>query len=100
MLFEIADALRKVGANPTTAGNLQQTLTALEHDNFAAAILDHALLNGQSSSVCERLGERNVPFVIHSQRNNLIGPCANAPFVEKPATPEKLISAVENLLPT
>jgi DNA-binding NtrC family response regulator len=100
ILFEIADALRRVGAKPTMAATFEQALTVLEHDNLAAAIVDHALLNGHSSVLCEKLEDRNIPFVIHSQHNDLNVSCANAPFVEKPATTEKLISTVENLLPT
>jgi DNA-binding response OmpR family regulator len=98
ILFEIADALRQVGAKPTMAGTLEQALTSVEHDNLAAAILDHALPDGDSSILCEKLGERNVPIVVYSGHNDLIAPCANATVVEKPASTEKLIATVENLL--
>jgi DNA-binding response OmpR family regulator len=98
MLVEIADALRKVGAKPMTAGTLEQALTALEHDSFAAAILDH-LPDGGSAMLCKKLEERDIPVVIYSGRETFNGHCLNATVVDKTASTEELIAAVENLLP-
>ena len=98
ILFEIADALRQVGAKPTMAGTLEQALAAVEHDNLAAAIVDPVLPAGDSTILCEKLGERSVPIVVYSGPNDLGGPCGNATIVEKPASTEKLIATVENLL--
>jgi DNA-binding response OmpR family regulator len=98
ILFEIADALCSVGAKPTTAGTLEQALAAVEHDNLAAAILDHALPDTDSRILCEKLGDKNVPIVIYSGRKRVNEPCANATFVEKIASTEMLIATVERLL--
>jgi DNA-binding response OmpR family regulator len=96
MLIEIADAFSNVGAKPMGARNLKQALTALEHDNIAAAVLDH--LPGEDSSIlCERLEEMKVPFVIYSGRDSLNGHCATGIFIAKPASVEQLIATVEKL---
>ena len=99
ILFEIADALSKVGAKATTASTLKQALTAVEHENLAAAILDHALLDGDSSILCEKLGQRKIPFVVYSGLGRVKGPYANSILVQKQASTETLIATVETLLP-
>ena len=99
ILMDVAHALRQLGAIPTTATTLKQALIVVEHENLAAAILDHALPDGDSSILCEKLDVRKVPFVIYSGYNRINGACAKGALVEKPASTDKLIATVENLLP-
>jgi len=35
----------------------------VEHDGLSAAILDHALTDGECTNLCARLLERNIPFL-------------------------------------
>jgi DNA-binding response OmpR family regulator len=100
ILMDIAYALRQLGAKPTTASTLKQALKIVEHDNLAAAILDHGLPDGDSSILCEKLDARKVPFVIYTGHNQVSGACAKGALVGKPASTEKLIATVENMLPT
>ena len=68
------------------------------HFEIAAAIVDHALADGDSSEICERLRERNVPFVTYSGFANVEGACAEAEHVNKPASPSVLVATVTGLL--
>jgi CheY-like chemotaxis protein len=35
----------------------------VEHDGLAAAIMDHALADGDSTELCQRLKARGIPYV-------------------------------------
>jgi DNA-binding response OmpR family regulator len=70
----------------------------VEHEGLAAAILDHALGDGDSSQLCARLKERDIPFVIYSGFSKVDGVCSDGPLVQKPASTDVLIATVEGLL--
>jgi DNA-binding NtrC family response regulator len=98
--IDIANAFIQVGARVLTVRSLRDALTAVEDDALSAAVLDHALSDGDSSQLCARLKERNIPFVLHSGYSSLEGACSEAVFVAKPASPQALVSAVDELLST
>jgi len=52
----------------------------VEHHGLSAAVLDHALGDGDGSLLCAGLKERDIPFLIYSS-----GECKGAPQVYKPA---------------
>ena len=70
----------------------------MEDGALSAAVLDHALGDGDSSQLYERLKERNIPYVLHSGYSQLDGACGDAVHVPKPATPALLVTTVEGLL--
>ena len=70
----------------------------VDNAGLSAAVLDHGLSDGDSSTLCERLNELDIPFVIHSGYSNLDGPYRGAPFVAKPASPDVLVTTLEGLL--
>jgi DNA-binding response OmpR family regulator len=96
--MEIVDAFKAAGAVVTTTFSFQQALILVEHDSLAAAILDHALGDNDSSQLCARLKERDIPFVIYSGFSKIEGACADGPLVQKPASPDELVATVEGLL--
>jgi DNA-binding response OmpR family regulator len=93
----IAEELEKRGARVETAYTLHDAINAVEADGLSAAILDHGLRDGDSTSLQVRLEDRHIPFVIYSgyaqsdKRNS-------APFVEKPAEIGVLLGTLEALL--
>ena len=97
--MELIEAFRKVGAFTTTTSTLKQALILVEHDGLAAAILDHALQDGECTRLCERLTERRIPFVIYSGFDRVEGACKAGTLVEKPATGDVLVATAEGLLP-
>ena len=58
----IADAFTRAGARVLTVRSLASALIAVEDEVPSAVILDHALSDGESSQLCERLKERNNPL--------------------------------------
>jgi DNA-binding response OmpR family regulator len=97
--MELAQAFRKVGASITITSTLKQALILVEHDGLAVAILDHALGDGDSTRLCQRLTERGIPFVIYSGFNEVEGASKAGPLVTKPATGDAVVATAEGLLP-
>jgi len=91
-------AFESAGAHLTTTNSVKHAKLLVEHDGLSAAILDHALLDGDSSSLCTRLAERDVPYLIYSGFKIIDGPCKNAPHLSKPASHAQLLNAVETLI--
>jgi DNA-binding response OmpR family regulator len=96
--IELVEAFRKVGAFTTTTNTLKQASILVEHDSLAVAILDHALGDGDSTRLCERLNARGIPFVIYSGFNKVEGACKAGPLVRKPATGDVVVATAEGLL--
>jgi DNA-binding response OmpR family regulator len=65
---------------------------------LSAAVLDHALNDGDASQICARLDERDIPFVIYSGYDYVEGPCSEGEHVRKPVRPKVLVAAVVNML--
>lgn len=96
--LDIQQAFQDAGASTMSARTLAAALLAVEDRSLSAAIVDHALGDGDSSEICERLKERDVPFVTYSGFANLDGACAEAEHVSKPASPSVLVATVKGLL--
>jgi DNA-binding response OmpR family regulator len=96
--MEIVEAFKAAGAAVTTTFSLKQALILVEHDGLAAAILDHALGDGDSSQLCARLKEPDIPFVSYNEFSKIEGACAEGPLVQKPASTDVLVATVEGLL--
>ena len=97
--LDIATAFQNAGAQVTTTTTLDHAETHVEHDGLAAAVLDHGLGDGNSSSLCERLAERGIPFVIYSGFGTIDeGACRKAPHIVKPAHPATIIATVVGML--
>jgi DNA-binding response OmpR family regulator len=96
--IDIANAFTQAGARVLTARSLRDALTAVEDGALSAAVLDHALGDGDSSQLYARLKERNIPFVLHSGYSQLDGACGDGVQVAKPASTQVLVTTVESLL--
>jgi DNA-binding response OmpR family regulator len=82
---------KDAGAEVTTTNTLKQALTLVEHDGLTAAILDHALRDGDSACLRKLLRERDIPFVVYSG----FGEAAlrtDVPLVKKPASADVLVA--------
>jgi CheY-like chemotaxis protein len=97
--LDIRRALEKAGAHVTATTTVRHALILVEHkDNaLAAAIMDHALADGDSTELCARLTARGIPYVSYSGFPTERASTA-APFVGKPASMDTLLGAVEKLL--
>ena len=96
--LDIQQAFEAAGAKTMSVRTLGAALLAVEGPDLSAAIVDHALGDGDSSELCQRLKERDVPFVTYSGFAHLHGACAEADHVNKPASPAVLVATVIGLL--
>lgn len=94
--LDLALALEGAGARVVTAGAVRDALPLVESAALSAAVVDHALRDGESSGLCKRLAEQDVPFVIYSGVDG--SPPGPVPFISKPATSDVVVRAVEGLL--
>jgi DNA-binding response OmpR family regulator len=96
--LDITQAFEEAGARVIRARTLNDALRGVENPALSAAILDHALSDGDSSTVCERMKERNIPFVTYSGYGHLGGVCREGTLIMKPASMSVLVETVKTLL--
>jgi CheY-like chemotaxis protein len=96
--LDIVTALEQAGAHSTTTTTVRHALILAEHDGLSAAILDHALSDGDSTELCARLKARGIPYVSYSGYAPIEGASENSLHIAKPVAMDVLMSAVEGLL--
>jgi CheY-like chemotaxis protein len=89
--FDIAYLLEYVGAHVVTSPSLRGALPLVEADHWSAAVLDYLLDDGDSTSICERLKERGIPFLLYTGSNLSKGPCRDGVYLSKPAPAALLV---------
>ena len=94
----IVQALETAGAKATMTNTVRHALILAEHDGLSAAIMDHALRDGESTALCARLKERGIPYVSYSGYAPVKGASKDAPHIMKPVPMDELMSAVGLLL--
>jgi DNA-binding response OmpR family regulator len=96
--MNIVTALEAAGANATTTTSVCHALILAEHDGLSAAVMDHALSDGDSTALCARLKERGIPYVSYGGHGPVEGASENSIYISKPVTMEVLVNALEGLL--
>lgn len=95
--FDIEQAFETAGASIVAARTVVQAMSEIEKQQFAGAVVDFALADGDASAFCTRLHEQNVPFLVHSGLSGSHHPCAGA-VIGKPARPENIVEVMASLL--
>ncbi len=98
IVMDISLAFEHTGAELTTTNTLKHALLLAEHDGLSAAILDHALGDGDCSLLYKRLKERGIPFLIYTGHSSAEAARQGVPHVSKPASHEVLVAATEELI--
>jgi DNA-binding response OmpR family regulator len=96
--LDITLAFEDEGAWVIRAHSVDEALRAAEDPSLSAAILDHAFSDGDSSKVCERMKERNIPFVTFSGYDQPNDGRHGGVHVKKPASTSLLLATVKDLL--
>lgn len=96
--LDIAAEFEKRGARVSIANTLKEALASVEADGLSAAVLDHALPDGDSTQLCERLTKRGIPFVTYSGYTRADVAGRAGVVVEKPAPVSILVATVLSLL--
>ena len=79
--MDIMAALERAGAHATTTNTVRHALILAEHDGLAAAIMDHALSDGDSTQLCARLKARGIPYVSYSGYGPVEGASENLSLI-------------------
>jgi DNA-binding response OmpR family regulator len=80
---------------------LDDGMARAEADDFAVAILDFSLGSDSVTPLARRLARRGVPFILYTgmQRGEpRLTEWRDYPIVEKPASPNMLVSAIRTML--
>jgi DNA-binding response OmpR family regulator len=96
--LDIMESLRGAGAAVLGAHCLRDALPLTDHPDLAAAILDFGLSDGDAGKICERLGARDIPFVLYSGYQHVSEACRKGVRLVKPTGAQELIGAVVRLL--
>jgi DNA-binding response OmpR family regulator len=96
--MDVAELLKKAGAEVSEARTVRDALCKVEYPDLSAAVVDHILHGEDSSQICDRLDRRNIPFVLYSGLGHVHGPCSEGEQMRKPARPEALVGRIVNLL--
>jgi DNA-binding response OmpR family regulator len=95
IVLDVTDALTTQGAKVATATTLRQALALVDAGGITAAVLDHALSDGDTSVLCDRLKQKAIPFIVYSGFAEVSGACSDATLVTKPATHDELVGALQ-----
>ena len=90
IVLDITMAFETAGAHMTSTNTLKHARLLVEHDGLSAVILDNALPDGNGGSLCTRLTELGIPFLMYSGVQSTDESCQAAPHLSKPATHEML----------
>ena len=96
--LDIAEAFEPTGAELTTTTTVQHAMILAQYDGLSAAILDHVLPDGDCSTLCELLKQRDIPFIVYSGFGPSNDACKDAPQLSKPSDPEVLVTLLEDLI--
>jgi DNA-binding response OmpR family regulator len=93
--LQLTLAFEDEGAWVIRARTLKQALAGVEDCKLSAAVLDRALSDGDTSTVCERMTERNIPFIIYSGYDRVDGAARDGVHVKKPVSMPELLAIVQ-----
>lgn len=96
--MDIENTFKEAGAHVRTCSTVEDALAVAEHPDLAAAVVNHLLHDGESSPLCKRLKQREIPFVLFSGYTNVDGACRTGVQIHKPTTSSILLTTVTGLL--
>jgi DNA-binding response OmpR family regulator len=96
--LDLAQAFEKAGAEVTTTSTLHHAHLLVKHDGLSAAVVDHALGDDDTQSICKYLREHGVPFVTYSGFDGPDLEDSGGFYISKPKPPEFIVAVVEHLL--
>ena len=96
--LQMTQAFEDVGAWVLRALTLKEALAWVEGRKLCAAVLDHTLSDSDTSTVCKRMNERNIPFVIYSGYEQSDGAASLGVHVKRPVDMPELIATVERVI--
>ena len=99
--IDVEKALHAAGARVISAGYVESGLYTTEHPNLSAAVVDlHLGRTGNGASVCRRLRQLGVPFVVYTGYPQVLiaSQWPDVPVISKPADVGLVVDALVRLL--
>ena len=96
--IDVKQTFEEEGARVIVARTLHDALRGVEHPALSAAVLDYTLGDGDSSAICERMTERNIPFVVYTGYDDVFQALHGGVHVKKPASLSELVATVQGLI--
>jgi DNA-binding response OmpR family regulator len=97
--LDLVETFRRAGASVLSAHRLDDGLRLAALPDLSGAIVDFGLSDGEGTALCERLKERDIPFILHSGYSHVDEACLAGVVVSKPASSDVLVSTMIGLLP-
>ena len=95
--LDLVDMLRAAGAHVVSTKSAGEAISSVDGFQVTAAVLDINLGNHDCSAICQRLQEREIPFLFHTGYSSPLDGWANVSVIRKPAMPQEILEAVEQL---
>ena len=98
--LDMQNALRDAGARVVAAGMVEAGLFATEHPELSGAVIDVRLGTDNGTTVCRRLKQLGVPFVVYTGYPPLLvrAEFPDVPVISKPADPGQVVAELARLL--
>ncbi len=96
--LDIQMAFENAGARVFAVKAMSDAMRFVDQDDLSAAVLDFGRGNAEADTICGRLKERGVPFVLHSGYGHVGDVSEGGAVVPKPADTNDLVKTVVGLL--
>jgi DNA-binding response OmpR family regulator len=95
---DIVTAFEGAGAATLSTRSLATAVRLVEHRGLSAAVLDFGLSDGHADTLCGRLNDRGIPFILHSGYTHASDACRGGIVIPKPADTATLVATLGRLL--
>ena len=92
--LDIQMAFEKAGASVVTVYSLPEAFPHVEQGGLSGAVLDYGVRSEDGDALCERLKQRDIPFIFHSGYGPTSDTHHGGIVIPKPARPEVLVEAL------
>ena len=94
--LDIVHVFERAGARVVASNSVELAQQLVEAEQWSAVVAS-GLSEADSSRLCGRLKHRNIPFVLYTGSSLAFGDCREALRAYRPAGPNMLVQAVEEL---
>jgi DNA-binding response OmpR family regulator len=100
IVLEVQGAFNAAGARIISTAKISDALKLIDATELSAAVVDINLGGQDCGAVCERLAQRNVPFVLYTgmARPEVLLRWPEAPVLTKLVDTHKVVSVVAGIL--
>jgi ActR/RegA family two-component response regulator len=94
--LDLASSFQAAETRAVIASSLSQAMALIDRHSWAGAVVDYRLNREDCAPLCERLLQREIPFVIYSGLPEFSVPSGGV-YIPKPANPDDIVRVVEEI---